>query len=219
MSAFKWSYSALSTFEDCPAKYKYRYVDKLGDPNAPKAPALERGIKIHTQVEDYLQGKAELPAYFKRFKGYIDEVKQRPGLCVEDYWALTRTWTPTTPKAADAWWRGKLDAYYRDGKTSQVIDWKTGKIYGSNRDQMKLYAATVMAKDAEVDEVAVDLVYFDVGESRTEFYNRGELAPIIKLFNGRVEKIESEVKWRPRPTRMCSYCDFHKSKGGPCPAP
>lgn len=213
---FRWSYSRLADYEKCPAFYKYRHVDRLDEP---KGPALERGIEIHQMIEDYLLDKrADLPPEYKRFMGYIDHVKSRPGLVVEDFWALTRDWKPTSPQAPDAWWRGKLDAYWREGTTAHVVDWKTGKIYPSNRDQMKLYAGVVMSRDAEVQHVVVELVYLDVREARSEDYTREHLPVVVQGYDRRAGAIERDTTFRARPNGACNYCAFAKKKGGPCSA-
>lgn len=213
MTAFNWSYSRLADYEKCPALYRYRHIEKLPEP---KGDALTRGIAIHTKLEEYLQDKAPLGVEFARFKEYIDDVKAKPGLVVEDFWALDREWQSCAPKAAPAWWRGKLDAYWRDGKTAHVLDWKTGRIYDSNRDQMRLYAGVALARDAEVDTVEVELVYLDARESRAETYTRENLPGIRADYARRADKLENEKRWLPAVGMHCKWCAHAKSKGGPC---
>ena len=213
---FKWSYSALGDYEKCPALYRYKHVERLPEV---KGPALDRGIKIHETIEHYIKGLSpELPSDFNRYKHLIDEVKGKPGLVVEDFWALNRSWQNTTPRADDAWWRGKLDAYWREGDVAHVLDWKTGKIYDSNRDQMKLYAGVTLARDPEVSKVVVELVYLDAREAREEDYTREHFPLIQRDFNRRAYRIEEDKTFRARPGQPCKWCSFSKAKGGPCSA-
>ena len=211
--AFTWSYSRLGDYEKCPRLYKYRHVDRLPEP---KGDALARGIAIHEEVEQYLFGQAPLPSKFDKFRAYIDDVKSKPGLVVEDLWALTREWGNCTPKSPLAWWRGKLDAYWREGEQASVVDWKTGRVYDSNMDQMKLYAAAVMSRDLEVEEVRVSLVYFDQGEEHSEVYTRDRLEWAQGQFKARAGRMEDDTVFTPRPGSACRWCAHRKSKGGPC---
>ena len=45
-----WSYSAYALYDQCPAKYRYAKIDKLPEP---RSEALERGDRIHKEVEAY----------------------------------------------------------------------------------------------------------------------------------------------------------------------
>jgi CRISPR/Cas system-associated exonuclease Cas4 (RecB family) len=211
---FTWSYSRLGDYEKCARLYKYRHIDRLPEP---KGEALSRGIAIHEEVEQYLFGKAPLPSKFDAFKAYIEEVKNKPGLIVEELWGLTREWVACAPKSPLVWWRGKLDAYWRDGVTSaSVVDWKTGRVYDSNTDQMKMYAAAVMSREPEVEEVAVSLVYFDQKEEHTEVYYRDRLDYVRGQFTSRAGRMEEDKTFDPKPGPACRWCAFRKSKGGPC---
>ena len=44
----RWSHSRLSTYESCPKKAYYRYVEKLTEE---QHPAAERGVRIHDLAE------------------------------------------------------------------------------------------------------------------------------------------------------------------------
>ena len=52
-----WSYSKLSLYKKCPHAFKLRYIDKI---RTPTGAAAERGIKMHEDIENYIQGVAEL---------------------------------------------------------------------------------------------------------------------------------------------------------------
>ena len=49
----RWSYSSLSTYESCPAKWYYGYIVGLtGEPS----PAMARGTRLHADCENYVKG-------------------------------------------------------------------------------------------------------------------------------------------------------------------
>ena len=50
----RWSYSRLGTYESCPKKAYYSYVEKIPQE---QHPAAQRGTRIHQLAEDYIVGK------------------------------------------------------------------------------------------------------------------------------------------------------------------
>ena len=68
-----WSFSRYMDWRGCPAKAKYKHLDKLAEP--PNA-AMERGSMIHKLAEDYTLGvlkriPAELKAFADEFKASV----------------------------------------------------------------------------------------------------------------------------------------------------
>ena len=47
-----WSYSSLSTYEQCPRKYKYIYVDKNREP---ESEAIRYGNELHKAAELHIK--------------------------------------------------------------------------------------------------------------------------------------------------------------------
>jgi hypothetical protein len=213
----RWSYSSLKSFERCPRLYKYQHLDRLPRP-PDSSPALERGSRIHGLIEDYLLGRVEvLDPMFSRFAEFIDEIKKSKVVEIEGKWAVTKDWQPTDWDAPDAWWRGRLDAYVRKGKTvARVIDWKTGGMYGDNVDQMHLYAAVAFSRDPGLTRASTELVYLDHHEASIKSIPKTMGKHIKDEFGARVMKIERAKAFPTRPGRHCNWCPYHKSKGGPC---
>lgn len=48
-----WSFSRYSVYKQCPAKARYKFIDKLPEP---AAKPLDRGSLIHKQAENYIKG-------------------------------------------------------------------------------------------------------------------------------------------------------------------
>lgn len=73
MAKIQFSHSRVSTYQQCPARYKFRYIDKLRTVYAPEADnALIIGNALHTGIE---KGEKEmLDWYFKQF--YVIDDKQ-----------------------------------------------------------------------------------------------------------------------------------------------
>ena len=69
-----WSFSRLSDYQKCPAMAKFKYLDKIVNPDDQKSEALQRGARIHELAEGYLKGTiARLP---KELKSFEDEFKK-----------------------------------------------------------------------------------------------------------------------------------------------
>ena len=43
-----WSYSRWTTYEDCPARARYKFLDRLPDPSGP---GEDRGTALHKAAE------------------------------------------------------------------------------------------------------------------------------------------------------------------------
>ena len=96
-----WSYSRLADYEQCPAKFKYKHIDRLPDPGSA---AMQRGSDIHKAGENFLKGKGKLTPEYKYFKKEMAELKQLSPL-VEQQWGFTANWEQTGWFGNDTWLR------------------------------------------------------------------------------------------------------------------
>lgn len=210
----QWSFSRWKDYDTCPAKIKYRYIDKL--PSS-AGPAAERGTLIHKKAEDYVNGLyPELPSELSSFRADFKWLKARKAICEEE-WAFTREWQPTDWTAPDAWLRMKLDARVVSGSTCVVIDHKTGKQRDEHRMQLGLYAMATFIMAPEVENVNAKLWYLDLGKTTEENYVREELDLIKEVWEERVGPMMADEDFAPKPNFLCRYCDYSKDRGGPCP--
>jgi len=72
-----WSFSRLTDYDfdlgGCPAKFKYKHLDKLPEP---KGEALERGSTIHKLAEDYIAGTIKrVPKELEKFAVFFKDIK------------------------------------------------------------------------------------------------------------------------------------------------
>ena len=69
----RWSYSRLGTYESCPKKAFYKYIEQLPEK---QHPAAERGTRIHQLAEDYIVGSIkEMPKELRLFKEAFEKIK------------------------------------------------------------------------------------------------------------------------------------------------
>jgi len=209
-----WSLSRLKTFEQCAAKYDYRYNQKLTEE---KSDAAERGIGRHSQIEGYLKGtNAELIPELLFYKGFLDHIRTKQ-FFAEHKVALKRDWSPAEWDSDEMWVRGILDLLVIDSPTEAVVyDWKTGKEYPDHEEQAELYSGFVLAALPAISNVRAIHVYLDSGRNREKSFHRGDISEIRSRWGARAQLMEECVDYIPNPSFMCRYCSFSRWKGGPC---
>ena len=209
-----WSYSRFSTYEKCPAKAKYKFIDKLPDPGGP---AMERGNTIHKLAEGYTKGEIKkLPSELKLFAEQFTELKKSKPM-VEESWAFTKHWIKTV------WndWnncalRIKVDAACVDGDELHIIDHKTGKMRDGYKEQLSLYTAPAPILFPKIKKIFTHLWYLDSGDAITEEWDAKDAPKLRAEWDKKVEPMLTDTNFRPKPSHECRWCPFSSSKGGPC---
>ena len=210
-----WSFSRLKDYESCPAKAKYKHVDRLD--TGPAGPALQRGSAIHKDAEDYLKGKVKaLPESLKYLKAEYASLRKRKATA-EGQWAFTAEMQPTDWFGPQAWLRVVVDACVVNATKVTISDLKTGKVYQDHEDQLSLYAWAGFAAYSGVKKIETELLYSDLGEVATSEYSDKDIPALDKYWRSRSAPMLSEYQFKPTPSRgACRWCDFAQSRGGPC---
>lgn len=228
-----WSFSRYNTYTQCPLKARLQYIEKI--PQDP-SPHLERGIRIHEEAEAYIKGEGDVFNSFGRFIEFFDFLRQvysedQSTMVVEDNWSFTREWNETQWNNWKACYlRVKLDcAYHSDEKTLEIIDFKTGKFspYGINsyREQLQLYALAALILHPHVEVVKPRLVYLDAGvvypepeslDEKSLTFTQMDVERLKKLWEQRITPMMEDTIFKPTPNKLCPWCSYRKSNGGPC---
>lgn len=216
---FAWSYSRYSCFKECPARYKYSYIDKLPDI---KNKWAQRGIDIHEKAEKFLDGRIkslpkELEKLGDKFK-YLKKIQAVP----EQAWSLTSNWSTTDWKTA--WLRLKIDAHFlatdeRNRTRVTLIDFKTGQPRPVYDDQGHLYSTAALSLYPKVDIVSVEFWYTDHGiilPKRPMTFASSRASGMRSEWEKRIQPMVAEKKFAPKEGKHCTWCSYSKSKGGPC---
>lgn len=210
-----WGFSKLDVYRACPAKFKYQFIDKLPQQSSP---ALERGSRIHEELESYLNGWiAELSTDTLHWKESLDLLKAEPtrkgeqSLGFDRNWKLQENWF-----GPDIWLRVKMDSYFYSADTLVVIDFKTGKYRVPSTDQIELYACAGIELAPHVSEVRTEFWFIDTEECYQKTYTKAEVLEARKKFEKAVVPIYSDTSWKAAPSRECRWCAYSKTKGGPC---
>lgn len=230
-----WSFSRYTTYRECPARARYKFIDKLQEPSNEY---MERGTRIHAEAEGFIKGLIKtLPndlkpvaAIVKACKELFKKRKNEADAVCEDTWAFTKDWAQTK---WDDWkncmTRIKLDFAHvevRDGKRILIItDWKSGKFRERKNEeyveQLELYALAGLILYPDVDLIWPRLVYTDQNltypkeEGEIE-YTHKDLKALKLTWHKRTSPMLRDTKFAPRPGDHCRNCHFRKSNGGPC---
>lgn len=212
-----WSFSRFHEHRTCPRKAKYKFIDKLKEP---EGPALARGNHVHKLAEDFALGRLKrLPPELALFPDEFKELKKHKArLMVEQQWALSAKWEPVEWFGYDAWCRVVVDVAYfsADQTVMTVIDHKTGKVHPYQQDQLSLYALAGFAQSDTVERVYTKLWYLDQGEEKVETYTLDDVPRLKKQWAQDVKPMLSDTRFKPNPGNHCRFCHFRRGNGGPC---
>jgi len=225
MPTFPKSYTQWSVYKQCPAQYKYRYIEKI--PVPPKPEAAARGTDIHAMVENIIEGLTNTFPRLPEVSGLLanEELMQQYeeffvglrayGAVPELEFRLNHNWEKIVP----VWVRGFFDVTVPlpDKKTVFIYELKSGKIYDDHIEQRNFYGLAAMGEYPWAEEVIVQGIYLDLGKnSDPTIYKTSMKATYKYMWNGRLEQIDNAASYIPHPSPSCGWCPFARDKGGPC---
>lgn len=227
---FRWSFSQWENYNGCPLRWKFKSVMKL--PGSPPGPAAARGLEMHDRAEKYIKGEIESvepdaslrfgdkkPAIIAdKYVHVLNEYKNHPNgerytelrMAFDPEWYLT-AFTSVT-KACIA----VLDAARGANGVLHIGEWKSGKPKDTHSDQRKIYALAGLRRWM-VDEVRVTTYYLEDTAPPERLVVKSTAEDKLKaLWNGRTDQMRRDKILAPKPGVHCRWCDYSKSKGGPC---
>jgi hypothetical protein len=219
-----WTVSKLNMYDGCPAKAKYKHLDKLPEPDSP---AMARGGEVHAHAEQYVTGREKKLAdelQQKKVKSLVEKLKKDykgKKVRVEMELAFNRAWKPCHWLAKDVYVRFKIDVvhFISDG-LAVVIDWKTGKFKPEHEEyQEQLHAyCTALLSSGLAKKAKAMLVFTDSGDivEGDETFELEDLPAMQQYWDKKAKPFLSDTKHAPRPGNGCRWCPYSTNKGGPC---
>jgi hypothetical protein len=200
-----WSFSKLSTFEQCKHRAYLLYDQKIPEPQRPLPPgktehANDRGSRIHDAAEHFVDGTGpfirEMSAFLPEFEK-LRKLYAAGMVSLEGEWGMNKQWEPDEWKKA--WLRLKLDALVFLSETEAVaIDYKTGRKFGNevkHSEQLQLYQLNTFLRYPKLEIVHTELWYLDQDEITTMTYLRHQ-------------GLRFKQKWDMRGTALTTCTDF-----------
>jgi RecB family exonuclease len=228
------SVSKAKTFEDCKAKYRFCYIDKL--------PRIEQDFHIfgkflHQILENFHKALICDPDRSKYWQVVMEEAwniahteyeSQITGLQYKDAKNIIKEYCeileeeglpnvlanekPFFIKLNSVLLNGYIDRVQVDSDgVLHVIDYKTTKDpkYLKDYFQLLTYAYALMLEDPKLNRVRASFVLLKHGfRYLTEEYTREQVMPIAEKFIKYYLNIQEEKTWRPNPQFLCKYCDY-----------
>ena len=219
------SHSRLSDFNQCPLKFKYKYLDKLQNfqiDDKDKNVHLVRGQNVHAALEKYvIAKKAEAPyktslTEVNNTIPLVDSIINKFGIenCYpEAQIAVDENWNKVSWFDKSTAYRAIFDFSAVSEKSAIIIDYKTGKFkdYSETLGQLEL-SATIALSNFDVDTVKTLYAFTDHKKTIVRTYTKDNLAEFIAHFNAELEKVNNEVDFKPKANQFCGYCEATKDQ-------
>ncbi len=217
MSHIALSYSRLSTYEQCPAKFKSQYIDK-DYPDEGDNFHFIKGKKKHTQLENYIKCKNDPTMVSMMYDGDVLDaipivdriINSGFEITAEHQLAVDKQFVPITWFSKMTMYRSICDFIAVKATKAIVGDWKTGKFRdydGSKTGQLHLAASVVFAHKPEVEEIRT--AYFFIEHKQTvqrqftrEMYENGLLTPFYDSFVA----VNEDKEFTPVKNQYCNWC-------------
>lgn len=219
-----WSYSRYVDYKLCPLKFKLKYIDKIKEPGSA---AMDRGTDMHSIAESYVniatgRKPPAMPSELHNVREIAEYLRVNDAIA-EVEWGFTAEWKWTGRPGwfgKDVWYRAKCDVHVLyDDNTALVGDWKSGKKYATNEEQMELFALATKMRYPNLVEVDTRLWYLDIAGDDNEVqrvYHENDFITIQADWQRKVVPMFKDRKFAPKPNDRCRWCHYRRDNGGPC---
>lgn len=223
-----WSFSKLVSYEECPFRVKLRYIERKPMPELKPGNPLERGQRIHDNLERYVKGECDLGQEAKAisvFQDMLDHMQvlyREERIIVEDDWFFSPDWSICDKEDRCLWVKLDYCGFNEDTATIVIGDWKSGKSSSNtikNAQQTQLYAVAVAQKFDWVENIITELAYVDEGKIVPFHYSADGALKLMDGFQRRADRMMSDKTFRANPhAQNCYYCPYGPKNGtGACP--
>jgi len=216
--SFSFSFSKIKNAETC--GFRHQQIDLLHNFQEPDDPdsALAWGTAVHDALANSLKNGVPLTGDMELFNGWIDRVKEGPGeLFIEQKYAITKEFTPTTWFSPLVWYRGIGDVVRIYDDVALGADWKTGAVKPDSV-QLALLAQCLFSHFPNVKVVRTEFIWLMHDTNTTEIFRREDMRDFWTEFMPRVDKYKLMIEtdnFPPTPNGLCrrhcvvGTCRYH----------
>ncbi len=229
------SYSALNTYQVCPLKYKFQYVDKIKTPKSKEAvfgtlihstlnfvhkpgilsPTLEQALDYFSKNwnSDVFDKEIEERAAFSQGVEMIRRYYKDNDISKINIVALE---SPFQIKLGEHIASGIIDRIDRTEDGYEIIDYKTSKKMPTqekvdNDLQLSIYLKAFLDRYPEerkrLDKIKVSLYFVKHGVKLSSTRTEEQLQKVEEEFLKAIENIE-QSSFEPILNPLCDWCDF-----------
>lgn len=225
------SFSRLDDFESCALKAKYKYVDRIPEPDRGPPPrgakewANDRGSRIHDEAEQFVTGKIEaLTPDLMSFSEELTKARtlyQQGMVETEQMWCFDDKWNSVAEDDyKNTRFRIKCDlTVHLNEVHSLVVDYKTGRRYGNeikHEQQKTTYAVGGFRRSAQTQKITTELWYLDLPTEDIfpAVLTRKQGAVLLKALDARNRRMLDATVFPPTPSAWnCRFCPYNGSSG------
>jgi RecB family exonuclease len=227
----KVSYSKLSTFKECPFKYKCLYIDGLWHLRKDRPP-LALGSSLHMVLKEFFETKKKDKRTLENLhllldknwisKGFEDaEEEQKFKQKGKDM--LTRFYRTYDPylipyftektleaKIGDLILSGRIDRVDMLDDGFELIDYKSGRVMDEEEQDLQstLYYVLLRNSYLRITPKRLTYHYLESNQRLTMGKGEAEIESEWTKIRGIVNEIRSVGSFNPSPNKFCNWCDF-----------
>ena len=226
-----FSPNMLKTFEECPKKYYFRYIEKISVPQ--KASHFEKGKKIHALAHYYLRGDD-----ISKLENALTKEELQTWELLKNNEYLKKTYVNSEYNLSclvkDFWIGGRLDAVMKDFichseqridlRVSEslcyyILDYKTGAIPKNPQDDFQtmvylLALNSYLAKfyGEKPNAYTLQFIYVDLKNNINHTINFDD--QIKNQYENAISQICTKItetkNYTCEKSKKCDYCEFNK---------
>jgi hypothetical protein len=230
----QWSISKAKIFGQCKLRAQLQYGAKIPEPERPLPPgklehANDRGTRLHTAAERFVQGLQPLIPELSRFSAEFDSLRQlyiAGKVSLEGEWAVDDRWEATGWNDKNVWLRLKLDAMVQLSEIeATVIDYKSGRKFGNevaHAEQTQLYALATFLRYPSLEFIHTELWYLDLpagedGAITQATFTRAQALRFKDRFTKMGMALTTCTQFPPSPNIFnCKWCPYGPKGTGHC---
>ena len=217
------SWSRLSDYQQCPLKFKLKYLDKdkkfKEDDSA--SPHLVRGKNVHAALERYVVQKTsngELEVKItsipevENTKPFVDRfLNNYEQVIPETQIAIDQNWQRVEWFSRDAYYRAIFDLIAIRPSDVAIIDYKTGKMRDydggpSGKGQLHLSAGIALHLWPKVPDVSTVYAYVDHKQTIPKYFKQEDAPKLRAHFDSMYEIVNSDKAFKPKVNEFCKWC-------------
>lgn len=192
----------LKTFETCPQKYWFKYVQKISVPQ--KSSFFEKGKKVHALANYYLRGDniSKLETALNTDERIVWENLKQNEFFKKNY---VNSEYNLSCKIGEYWIGGRLDALVKDENFYYILDYKTGQIPKNPEYdyQTMVYLLCASKKFGR----NIKFVYIDLKNNQNCIidFDKNYETPILEICD-KIKNAQPQVEH----SKKCDFCEYRK---------
>lgn len=203
-----FSPNMLKTFETCPKKYYFKYIEKISVPQ--KSNLFEKGKKVHALANYYLRGD-DISKMEKALNS--EELKLWEILKQNEFFNKTYVNSEynLSCKVGNYWISGRLDALMKDEKNYYILDYKTGSI--PKNPEYDYQTITYLLCASKMYENNIKFIYIDLKNNQNSIidFNSAKAKEYEKRITDICDKItNAQFPEEIEHSKICDFCEYKK---------